>query len=84
MVRNDTTTYLDRDENSPLSGDVLYSFFLAHTIKPEIADLIIKRLEDELESMEANGTYYSIHALERMKLAQLYAKTSPSEAIRHW
>lgn len=34
--------------------------------------------------MEANGTYYSIHALERMKLAQLYAKTSPSEAIRHW
>lgn len=30
MVRNDTTTYLDRDENSPLSGDVLYSFF-SHT-----------------------------------------------------
>ncbi|ECG8596201.1 ATP-binding protein [Salmonella enterica subsp. salamae] len=84
MVRNDTTTYLDRDENSPLSGDVLYSFFLAHTVKPEIADLIIKKLEDELESMEANGTYYSVHALERMKLAQLYAKTSPLEAIKHW
>lgn len=84
IVRNGTTTYLDRSENSPISGDVLYSLLVAHTTKPEVADLIIKTLEDDLESTEVNGTYYSVHALNRMKLAQLYVKTSPSQAIIHW
>lgn len=85
QARSGTATRLDREDGGPITAGSFFSTLLAHASTPVASNLIIEALERELVDEEANGTYYSIHAEFRMRLARLHARSGQEHrALDHW
>lgn len=84
-ARSETATQLDREDSGPISAHNYFSLLLEHAATPAATALIVERLEEELASEEQSGTYYSSHAVYRMRLARLQERTSNhARALEHW
>ncbi|WP_291915183.1 ATP-binding protein [Limnohabitans sp.] len=84
-ARNSTATRLDREDGGPITAGAFFSILLSHAKNPQASVAIIQALEKMLADEEESGTYYSTHALFRMRLAQLHAATGNTQvALGHW
>lgn len=84
-ARSGTATQLDREDGGPITASAYFSMLLEHASAPPASALIIQTLDRELAREEQSGTYYSNHAVYRMRLARLHAQTGNiSKATEHW
>jgi hypothetical protein len=84
-ARSGTATQLDREDGGPISAGSYFSVLLEHASTPAASPFIAETMEQELANEEKSGTYYSNHAVYRLRLARLHAQTSNRpRAIEHW
>lgn len=84
-ARSGTATQLDREDSGPISAGSYFSVLLEHASTPVASPVVVETMERELGNEEMGGTYYSNHAVYRLRLARLHAQTSNrSRAIEHW
>lgn len=84
-ARSGTATQLDREDSGPISASSYFTLLLEQALTPAASALVIQRLEEELDLEERGGTYYSNHAVYRMRLARLHARTlNRTRALEHW
>ncbi len=84
-ARSGTATQLDREDSGPISAGSYFSVLLEHASTPVASPVVVETMEQELATEEKGGTYYSNHAVYRLRLARLHARTSNRpRAIEHW
>ncbi|WP_138679060.1 ATP-binding protein [Candidatus Accumulibacter phosphatis] len=84
-ARSGTATQLDREDSGPISAGSYFSVLLEHASTPVASPVVVETMEQELANEEKGGTYYSNHAVYRLRLARLHARTSNRpRAIDHW
>ncbi|ASL43707.1 hypothetical protein bAD24_I09460 [Burkholderia sp. AD24] len=84
-ARNNTATYLDREDGGPITAGAFISILLSFAANPQAKAAIRAALERKLDDEEASGTYYSTHAEFRMRLARLQAASGERQvAVEHW